>query len=103
MATTDITPIEASHWALAFRQAIEGGAARLAALWNAARNRRSVGRLLEWDDRMLRDIGLTHGDVHSALTARLQDDPSQRLSVISGERRRAFREQALERRRLTGW
>ncbi len=60
--------------------------------------RRSADRSLrELDDRMLRDIGLTHGDVHAALTTRLQDDPSARLSALSDERRRALRAQALER------
>ncbi len=76
MATTDITHVETSHWTATLRQAVEVGGARLVAVWTAAKNRRSVGRLLAWDDRMLRDIGLTHGDVHAALTARLQDDPS---------------------------
>ena len=37
------------------------------ALWQAVRNRRSVAKLLEWDDRMLRDIGLTQSDVRSAM------------------------------------
>ena len=103
MATTDLTHGETSHWTVNLRHTIEGGASRVAALWIAAKNRRSVGKLLEWDDRMLRDIGLTHGDVHSALTVSLQDDPSYRLGVISQERRRALRDQALERRRRTGW
>ncbi len=73
------------------------GFARLAALWRAMRNRRSVARLLEWDDHMLRDIGLTPGDVRSALASPMADDPSYRLAAMSVERRSAFRAAALER------
>ncbi len=103
MATTDITHIEAGQRSGAVRHAVVDAAARVAAFWSAVRNRRSVGRLLAWDERMLRDIGLTHSDVYSALTAPLHDDPSYRLSAISAERRRALHEQAMERRRRTGW
>src|SRR5215469_8332120 len=35
--------------------------------WRLASNRRSVAKLLEWDERMLRDIGLTRGDVCSVM------------------------------------
>src|SRR5215467_560588 len=35
--------------------------------WRTAQNRRSVAKLLEWDERMLRDIGLTGGDVRSVM------------------------------------
>ena len=58
------------------------------------RNRRSVAKLLEWDDHMLRDIGLTQSDVRSAMASPIADDPSYRLGAISGERRRAIRAQA---------
>jgi uncharacterized protein YjiS (DUF1127 family) len=71
-------------------------ASRVAAVWRAAQNRRSVGRLLEWDDRMLRDIGLTQGDVRSALAAPVAEDPSQQLRLLSGERRQAIRASARE-------
>ena len=46
---------------------------------------------------MLGDIGLTPGDVRSALAAPVGDDPSYRLGVLSIERRAAFRAQAAER------
>ena len=74
-------------------------AARVAAVWEAAKNRRSVGRLLEWDDRMLRDIGLTSNDVRSALSGSAVEDASTRLGTLSGERRsglRATNREALE-------
>src|SRR4051812_47986239 len=72
-------------------------AAHIAARWQAARNRRSVAKLLEWDSRMLKDIGLTEGDVRSAMAAPAGDDPSLRLRSLSVERRAAIRAEALER------
>lgn len=75
------------------------GARHLAALWTAFRNRRAAFRLLEWDDRMLRDIGLTSNDVRSALAGHLNDDPTARLGDFSNERRAAIRATARERRR----
>jgi uncharacterized protein YjiS (DUF1127 family) len=71
--------------------------ARVAGLWRAARNRRSVARLLDWDDRMLRDIGLTAGDVRAVMALPASEDPSTRLGMLAGERRAAIRAQALER------
>jgi uncharacterized protein YjiS (DUF1127 family) len=76
------------------------GAAALhhaAALVEAMRHRRQVAKLLEWDSRMLRDIGLTPGDVRSALASRLGDDPSYRLDRMARERRSAFHATARER------
>jgi uncharacterized protein YjiS (DUF1127 family) len=80
---------------------VEVGARRLVAVWNAARNRRSVARLLEWDDRMLSDIGLTQGDVRSALSGRLTEDPTDQLGARYGERRYATRATARESRQGT--
>ena len=72
-------------------------AGRAAGFFRAVKNRRSIARLLEWDDRMLRDIGLTRGDVHSVMATPVSEDPSQRLGALAGERRAAIRAQALER------
>ncbi len=97
MATTELihsTPAGAGE---RLRRVVEAGLARLVALWQAAQNRRRVARLLEWDDRMLRDVGLTAGDVRSALASPLGDDPSYRLGALSRERRRAFQAAANER------
>ena len=71
--------------------------ARAAALFRAVQNRRSVAKLLDWDDRMLRDIGLTPGDVRAVMSLPVSDDPSYRLGVLSVERRAAFRAAAKER------
>jgi len=50
-------------------------------------NRRSVNVLAEMDDRMLRDIGLTRGDVDSALAQPWHKDPSRMLTVRRIENR----------------
>lgn len=99
MATTELAHSRPAGAGERLRHLVEGGFARLAAMWRAARNRRSVGKLLDWDSRMLSDIGLTPGDVRSALASPLGDDPSCRLGVLSVERRAAFRAQASERLR----
>jgi uncharacterized protein YjiS (DUF1127 family) len=69
----------------------------VAGLWRSARNRRTVAKLLDWDERMLRDIGLTRGDVSAVMALPAGQDPSYRLSELSGERRAAIRADARER------
>jgi uncharacterized protein YjiS (DUF1127 family) len=69
----------------------------VADVWRMARNRRSVAKLLEWDERMLRDIGLTRGDVCAVMALPSGQDASYRLSELSGERRAAIRAEARER------
>jgi uncharacterized protein YjiS (DUF1127 family) len=61
------------------------------------KNRRSVARLLEWDAHMLADIGLTEGDVYSALATRADEDASTQLQMRSLERRYASQAQARDR------
>lgn len=68
-----------------------------AAYIEAVRNRRQVAKLLSWDSHMLRDIGLTPGDVRSAMASPLGDDPSCRLETMAHERRNAFHAAARER------
>jgi len=70
----------------------------IARQWRAMRNRRSVSQLLHWDDHMLKDIGVTRGDVLSVMAMPVTKDPSQRLTVLSVERRAALRAVTLERR-----
>jgi uncharacterized protein YjiS (DUF1127 family) len=69
--------------------------------WRTARNRRSVAKLLEWDERMLRDIGLTRGDVCAVMALPAGRDPSNRLNELSAERRAALRADARERAGLS--
>jgi len=70
---------------------------RIAGTWRAMRNRRAVATLLDWDSHMLKDIGLTPGDVRSAMSGPLAEDPSYRLSVLSIERRAGIRAAARDR------
>lgn len=74
-----------------------GAAAVLVARFRIWKNRRSVARLLQWDAHMLRDIGLTEGDVYSALATRADQDASVQLSMRSLERRYANHAQAKDR------
>ena len=67
------------------------------ALAQTVQNRRQVAKLLEWDPRMLSDIGVTEGDVRSAMASPLGDDPSFRLGAMARERRYAFQAAARER------
>ncbi|MBM6578918.1 DUF1127 domain-containing protein [Microvirga sp. BT689] len=54
-------------------------------LVKALRHRREIKHLAEFDDRMLKDIGLTRNDVSSALSEPLTHNPSWVL-VRSAER-----------------
>jgi uncharacterized protein YjiS (DUF1127 family) len=98
MVTTELTHFHAHQGVgerfLAF---VGGVAGNLAATWRAAQNRRSVAKLLEWDARMLKDIGLTEGDVRSVMALPASADPSQHLRMLSVERRAAIRAEALAR------
>ncbi len=96
MTTTEIQTgqVPATH---RLQSILAVSAARVAAVWRAAQNRRQVGKLLGWDDRMLADIGLSQGDVRSALATPFPEDPSQHLRLLSGERRNAIRASARER------
>jgi uncharacterized protein YjiS (DUF1127 family) len=98
MVTTELSPRPAS--AGERLQHLAGMAVfRLVGVWRAVQNRRAVAKLLEWDDRALRDIGLTQGDVRSAMAGPVVEDPSARLATMSGERRAAVR--ALAREQLS--
>ena len=83
MATTELTHLEPHSLSL-IRRVAEGCGAFVNAVARSARNRRAVNRLLELDDRMLRDIGVTRMDVKKALAARFDEDPAYRLTVFSG-------------------
>ena len=97
MATTEFSHSAPAGAGTKLRRLAEAGLFRLVALWRAVKNRRAVVRLLEWDDHMLRDIGLTQGDVRAALAWPVTDDPSYRLGATSLERRTAFRAASRER------
>jgi len=60
------------------------------------RNRRDVTQLAEFDDRMLRDIGLTRGDVLDAFAEPLWRDPTDILAQRAAERRISRQRPALD-------
>ena len=66
----------------------------MARLWRAWRNRRDVAKLLNLDDYMLRDIGLTRGDVTGALSSPRNHDPSE---ILIGKRNERLRNRAISR------
>jgi uncharacterized protein YjiS (DUF1127 family) len=59
----------------------------IAAFLRAIGHRREIGRLLEFDDRALHDIGLARTEVLGALAQPWTRDPSAVLLVRSIERR----------------
>lgn len=97
MATCEITSTAPATPGEKFHLMIEATFNRIAAWGRAVRNRRSVAKLLDWDERMLRDIGLTPGDVQAAMSLKASEDPSQKLHALSAERRSAIRAEARER------
>lgn len=94
MATTEfLTPARSGG---RFLHLVGSALGRAAAVVTAYRNRRAIAQLLMFDEHMLRDIGLTSGDVHSAMASRLSDDPSRYLCTAAEERRSAHRAWARE-------
>lgn len=69
------------------------------AFGKALMGRREVTQLLELDDRMLKDIGLSRSDVAGALASAWANDPSILLRLRSVERRalQRAREDAVRR------
>jgi uncharacterized protein YjiS (DUF1127 family) len=63
----------------------------IVAVLRAINHRRDVSRMLEMDERALKDIGLTRSDVHGALAVRITRDPSTVLMVRSVEHRARVR------------
>jgi uncharacterized protein YjiS (DUF1127 family) len=68
-------------------------------LVEAGRRRRDAARLASFDDYMLRDIGLTRGDLNDALAEPLWRDPTAVLVRRQSERRayRGYRPMPTER------
>ena len=66
-------------------------ALRLVELVRAYKNRRDIQSLAAFDDRMLRDIGLTRGDIRDAVSEPLWRDPTSILVLRARERRSAAR------------
>ena len=66
-------------------------------------HRRQVAGLLDLDDRMLKDIGITRFDVTAALSTPLHRDPTLDLAQFAAERRNARRAQARQRLVASPW
>ncbi len=94
MATTEFAPLPTATFGFKLRHLAAMAITATARTFRAVKNRRSVGTLLAWDERMLRDIGLTPSDVRAAMAMPLSEDPSKRLGVLSVERRAAQRAMA---------
>ncbi|WP_186396989.1 DUF1127 domain-containing protein [Stappia sp. TSB10GB4] len=59
----------------------------IAAAWRRRRNRKAVSGLLDLDDYMLADIGVTRSDVAASLHGSDYLDPSAQLARLRNERR----------------
>ena len=87
------TASPAPHAALASR--VRDVLLAVKAAWRAWINRReAMATVAQMDARMLADIGLTRGDVRSALAEPLWSDPTIRLRLYAVERRAALRARA---------
>lgn len=60
-------------------------------------NRRTALEMMHFDERMLKDIGLTRGDVHASIIEPMGADPTVRMRILAVERRAANRALAAER------
>lgn len=83
-----INPVSA-RGALALRTAIRSVVKSMSVVWNFWSYRSTMTQLELLDDHMLKDIGVTRGDVQSAATLPYTDDPTSQLRRLSMERRAA--------------
>ena len=74
------------------RTAALGAGRFLSSLATAILARRAITPLLYANERMLRDIGLSHSDILDSLSGPLGSDPSQLLIARINERREAVRD-----------
>jgi uncharacterized protein YjiS (DUF1127 family) len=56
-------------------------------------NRRQAHELSHWDDRALKDIGLTRSDLSGAFSLPLRQDPTLHLAALAGRSPRASSEE----------
>jgi len=82
--TTIWRPVQPSGRVIVAMAALRRGLAQLAQTY---RNRRDAAVLTALDNRMLADMGLTHGDVRDAFAGPLWHDPTNLLRARALERR----------------
>ena len=99
MSTTELTPVRPASITARLSHLAAAGFASIRTMVVALRNRGTVTKLLELDDRMLNDIGLTRADVYSSLSRPIEEDPSLHLSAFWSERNSALRASAKQRLR----
>lgn len=78
---------------------ILSGTLALVRLVEAELDRRRTMRLLDLDDHMLTDLGISRGDVHHALSSEAGEKPSARLADLRAAQLSGRRAQIQEMRR----
>ncbi|RVU16672.1 DUF1127 domain-containing protein [Methylobacterium oryzihabitans] len=74
--TFGFAPLGVLSLAFGAARAVLRTATRVAVLWN---RRQAIHRIAEFDDRMLKDIGLSRSDVSGALDVPWRHDPTEHL------------------------
>lgn len=100
MITTETEYTRMTGIAFAVRRLVQFVILGMAAFVRAITHRREVRKLLDLDERSLRDIGLIRNDVIGALAQPMVKDPSVVLLVRSVDRRSRLRESAHAARRV---
>jgi uncharacterized protein YjiS (DUF1127 family) len=101
MFAPSTTPIRSARRPFAIARGVRV-AAFAVANWTASivrgyLNRRTALEMMHFDERMLKDIGLTRGDVHASIIEPMGADPTVRMRILAVERRAATKAQAAER------
>lgn len=69
---------------------------RMANSWKRWQSHRTMTKLVTLDNHMLKDLGLTRGDVRLAASLPYSEDPTTRLKILAIERRASERAWAKE-------
>lgn len=96
MSQTVLNPISVSSGSAVMARVRDLFRQAKAALKAWDNRREAMSMLTGMDEHMLKDIGLSGGDVRSALAEPLWSDPTVRLKLLAVERRAAVRAQSRE-------